>query len=167
MATMSEDFTSGPQVAPELTAREGLPEEPAHEASRLAAQLSKRAARRIIQRALVLAGRDRLVRQQLRTVQFAMRWEIEDWNFGWTVLVDRGRLDFERRPAGRRAVTFIWDTASAFWSDVESSTWAGAKLTMGDVQPSRHALDTFYRAFCASLRGVLANPVDADGESLV
>src|SRR5438128_9637996 len=48
-------------------------------------QLSKRAARRLIQRALVLTGRDRHVREHIREARLTMLWVLEDWGFAWTV----------------------------------------------------------------------------------
>ena len=61
--------------------------------------ISKRAARRLIQQAIVLTGRDLSVRQHIREVQLATLWVLEDWNFEWTVNLDRGKVRFDRRPA--------------------------------------------------------------------
>ena len=61
-------------------------------------ELSRRAARRLIQRATVLAGRDRNVRQHIREARVTMHWVLEDWGFGGTVILDRGRINFDRRP---------------------------------------------------------------------
>src|SRR6266481_4257192 len=80
--------------------------------------LSRRAARRIFQRAFVLAGRDRNVRQHIREAHCKILWVIEDWDFAWTVILDRGRVDFDRRPTKRPDLTLTWSTAEEFFHQV-------------------------------------------------
>ncbi len=140
---------------------------------------SKRAARRVIQRAFVLAGRDRVVRQHIREARLTTRWVLEDWNLEWTLILDRGKLDFERRPARRADLVITWTSASAFFREVQSATRsrggfgvsagqygeATAKLN-GDAR-SVKILEPVYFSFCAALREVLANPVDENGDPLV
>ena len=82
---------------------------------------SKRAARRILQRAYVLTGRDRTLRQHIREARFTTLWILEDWDFAWTVIVDRGRIEFERRPAKHPDLTFSWPTADGFFSSAALS----------------------------------------------
>lgn len=77
---------------------------------------SKRAARRVIQRAFVLAGRDRQLRQHLREVRLTTLWILEDWDLVWTVIIDRGKMEFERRPAKHPDLTLTWRTAHEFFS---------------------------------------------------
>jgi hypothetical protein len=77
---------------------------------------SKRAARRILQRAFVLTGRDRPLRQHIREARFTTLWTLEDWDLAWTVIVDRGKIEFERRPAKHPDLTFSWPTADEFFS---------------------------------------------------
>ena len=43
--------------------------------------LSKRGARRAIQRAFVRVGRERAIRQHLREAELTTLWTIEDWGF--------------------------------------------------------------------------------------
>ena len=54
--------------------------------------ISKRAARRVIQRAIVLTGRDRSVRQNIREVRIATLWVLENWNHERTVNLERGMV---------------------------------------------------------------------------
>src|SRR3990172_5540976 len=82
--------------------------------------ISKRGARRVIQRAFVLVGRDLAIRQYLRDVELNTRWTVEGWNLEWTVLVDRGRLDFHRGHVGRPDVTYAWRTSDEFFSQIET-----------------------------------------------
>jgi len=77
---------------------------------------SKRAARRIIQRAFVLTGRDRQLRQHIREIRLTTLWILEDWDLVWTVNIDRGRIEFERRPAKHPDLTLSWQTAEEFFS---------------------------------------------------
>jgi hypothetical protein len=142
--------------------------------------LSKRAARRLIQRAFVLAARDRIVRQHIREARLTTRWVLEDWKLVWTLILDRGKLDFDRRPAKNADLVLTWTSASAFFKEVQNATrsrgWLGvgagqrgeepeAKLN-GDVQLAK-VLEPVYFAFCAALRELLTNPVDGNGDPLV
>jgi hypothetical protein len=83
-------------------------------------RLSKRAARRIIQRAFVLAGRDRNVRQHIREAEVTSLWIIEDWHLAWTLLVHRGRVEFDRHPTRRPDLTLTWRTAEDFFKESEA-----------------------------------------------
>ncbi len=82
---------------------------------------SKRAARRIIQRAFVLTGRDRQLRQHIREVQLTTLWSLDDWELVWTVVIDRGKIEFERRPAKHPDMTLSWQTADEFFSRASRS----------------------------------------------
>jgi hypothetical protein len=142
--------------------------------------LSKRAARRVIQRAFVLAGRDRVVRQHIREAHLTSRWVLEDWNLEWTLTIDRCKLTFERRPAKNADVVLTWTSASAFFEDVQHATrsqsWLGDTAgRQGDSHAARFNgsvqllkfVEPVYFAFGAALREVLANPVDENGDPLV
>jgi hypothetical protein len=83
---------------------------------------SKRAARRILQRAFVLTGRDRALRQHIREARFTTVWILEDWDLVWTVIIDRGRVDFERRPARHPDLTLTWPAAADFFSSASLSS---------------------------------------------
>jgi len=74
-------------------------------------QFSKRAARRLIQRALVLLRRDKHIRQRLREARATTLWVLADWDFAWTVVLSGGRIEFERRPSKQPDLTFSWRTA--------------------------------------------------------
>jgi hypothetical protein len=82
---------------------------------------SKRAARRILQRAFVLTGRDRPLRQHIRESRFTTLWVLEDWDLAWTVIVDRGKIEFERRPAKHPDLTLSWPAADEFFSSASLS----------------------------------------------
>lgn len=76
---------------------------------------SKRAARRIIQRAFVLTGRDKQFRQHIREVRLTTLWALEDWELIWTVIINRGKIEFERRPTKHPDLTLSWPTADEFF----------------------------------------------------
>ena len=129
--------------------------------------LSKRAARRIIQRAWVLAGRDRRVRQHIRSAGFSALWILEDWNFTWTVVFDRGRLEFDRRPTKRPDLTFTWQSAGDFFTEIETSVRAAQGFQVeGDLALQR-VCEPVYRSFSKTLQTLLGQPVDENGVPLV
>ena len=144
------------------------------------ANLSKRAARRLIQRALVLTGRARTVRQRIREANLITLWIVEDWDLEWTLVVNRGRLEFERRPAKKPDLILKWDSAERFFRDTgaasRASGWpagtadaaaaSGGFELSGDLSRQR-LLEPVYFAFCAALKDVLASPVDENGDPLV
>lgn len=129
--------------------------------------LSKRAARRAVQRAFVLVGRERRIRQHLREAEVATLWTLEDWGLEWTIVLDHGRLDFHRGRVGRPKLTFAWRTAEAFFSQIETGQpIQGAFEVVGDPVWKK-LCEPVYEAFCGSLRSVLLHPVDDNGERLV
>jgi hypothetical protein len=132
-----------------------------------ATSLSKRAARRIIQRAFVLMGRDRVLRQQIRESEIITLWIVEDWELEWTVFLHRGKFELERRPAKHPEVTLTWPTAEEFFRQVDRSGEADIEVQIIPVQQPRRFFETLLRAFFVCLRQVLANPVDDAGESLL
>ena len=147
---------------------------------------SKRAARRIVQRAFVLTGRDRHLRQQIRSARFATLWILEDWDLVWTVIIDRGRLEFERRPAKHPDLVFNWRTASDFFASasndrIGTALVAGLGQSLGpplhiDTESTltltgnvelRRVASNLLHCFLGHLGHVLRNPVDGAGESLL
>ena len=132
-----------------------------------ATSLSKRAARRIIQRAFVLMGRDKVLRHQIRESESTTLWIVEDWEMEWTVFLHRGRFEIERRPAKQPDVTLSWPTAEEFFAQVDRSREASIKVQILPAQEHRRFFETLLRGFFACLRRVLANPVDDVGESLL
>jgi hypothetical protein len=132
-----------------------------------ATSLSKRAARRIIQRAFVLMGRDKVLRQQIRESEITTLWIVEDWDLQWTVFLHRGKFEFERRPAKHPDVTLAWPTAEEFFQQVDRSGEALVQVQILPAQEHRRFLETLLRGFFACLRHVLASPVDDVGESLL
>jgi hypothetical protein len=128
---------------------------------------SKRAARRLIQRAFVLLGRDKRVRQHLREAHLTTLWIIQDWELAWTVVLERGRLKFERRPAKQADLSLTWRTAADFFGQVEARVPAEGLLELEGSQESRRFCGPVLNGFLCSLRHVLSNPVDDKGESLV
>jgi hypothetical protein len=127
--------------------------------------LSKRAAQRLIQRAFVLAGRDRNVRQHIREADLSSVWTIEDWDIEWAVAIRRGKLDFERRLPHRPDIRATWPTADGFFAEIEET---GACMLRYDGPPeARRTWDVVYAALRTALKGLLLDPVDSDGRSLV
>jgi hypothetical protein len=129
--------------------------------------LSKRAARRIIQRAFVLMGREKPARQHIRESQLTTLWIIEDWDLAWTVYLNRGRFEVERRPAKRPDVTLTWPTAEGFFAEVEGTGDGTQRVQMIPTSGQQRFFEPLLRGFFASLRHVLANPVDDVGDPLV
>ncbi len=129
--------------------------------------LSKRAARRLIQRAWVLVGRERHVREHIRAANSITLWVLEDWKFSWTVVLDRGKIHFERRPAKKPDLTLTWPTAAGFFTQIENGGPAEPGFEMTGNTELRRLLEPICRAYCETLRGVLQNPIDEVGESLL
>jgi hypothetical protein len=128
--------------------------------------LSRRAARRLFQRAFVLAGRDRNVRQHIREAHCALLWVIEDWDFVWTIYLDKGKIEFARRPTKRPDLTLTWSTAEEFFKQATVGTRKDdAPLRSGDPAVWKFA-QPLYSGFAAALREVLHNPVDENGVRL-
>ncbi len=132
-----------------------------------ATSLTKRAARRIIQRAFVLMGRDKPLRQQIREVEITTLWIIEDWELEWTVFLHRGRFELERRPAKHPDVTLVWPTAEEFFQQAHRSFGVDVQVQISPPQHRRRFFETLLRGFFNCLRHVLENPVDDVGESLI
>jgi hypothetical protein len=130
-------------------------------------QLSKRGARRAIQRAFVLVGRDKHIRQHLREAELTTLWALEDWGLEWTVIFDHGRLEFHRGKVGKPCLTCTWRTAEDFfhWFDAPARP-EGSLNCEGDAAAKRMA-EPVIAAFTKCLREVLAHPVDDDGERLL
>jgi hypothetical protein len=128
--------------------------------------LSKRAARRLIQRALVLAGRERILRQHIREAELVTLWAIEDRELEWTLTLDHGKLDFDRRVTKHPDVTFAWSTADDFFRQVGNGSLEPQATYAGPTLP-RRTLEPLFHAFCAALRAVLHDPVDGNGDPLV
>ncbi|PYV16277.1 MAG: hypothetical protein DMG21_12240 [Acidobacteria bacterium] len=128
---------------------------------------SKRAARRMIQRAFVLAGRERNVRQHIRETRLTTLWRIEDWELSWTVFLDRGRIALERRPAKHPELTLTWPTAEEFFLQVEAGPAALEQVEReGDISDWR-TVQIVLKTFFDCLREVLRDPVDENGDPLI
>ncbi len=130
------------------------------------AELSKRAARRLIQRAFVLVGRDRHVRQHLREVQVKMMWVLEDEGVEWAVWLDRGRLQFDRQPVKDPDVTLTWPKAETFFESARSGREGAADFTIEGPQNLCRLAELVWRAFRVELGHVLRHPFDEDGVRL-
>ena len=122
--------------------------------------ISKRAARRLIQRAIVLTGRDRSVRQHIREVRIATLWVLEDWNLEWTVNLDRGRVRFDRRPTRAPDLTLTWPNAEEFFTNIQEGRTPDDSLAVEGDPELRTYVDPVYRSFCRSLEGVIKYPFD-------
>src|SRR5579859_942915 len=127
------------------------------------ASLSKRAALRVFQRALVLAGRERNVRQHIREAHCLILWVIQDWDLEWTVTLDRGKIEFDRRPTKHPDLTLTFPTAEEFFKKVQSNARKDdGPARTGNAQIWKFA-QPVYSGFCTALREVLQNPVDENG----
>ncbi len=126
--------------------------------------LSKRAARRLIQRAFVLVGRDRHIRQNLREARLTTLWAIEDWGLSWTLELDRGKFRFERRPAKHPDLTLTWPTAEAFFHHIATGSLETLEIS-GDLV-GRKIIEPVSRAFSRTLGDVMRNPFDDAGTRL-
>jgi hypothetical protein len=128
---------------------------------------SKRAARRILQRAFVLTGRDKQFRQHIREARVTTLWVLEDWDLVWSVMLDRGKIEFERRPAKRPDLTFRWPTAQEFFL-LPGARRLPESSSPGAVDPVlRRLASLFLQCFLGHLGHVLRHPVDGAGESLL
>jgi hypothetical protein len=130
-------------------------------------RLSKRAARRIIQRAFVLAGRDRNVRQHIREAEVTALWIIEDWHLAWTLLVRRGRVEFDRHLTRKPDLTLTWRTAEDFFRESEADQHGQNRSTVTGNLALRSFTEPICQAFWVSLRELLKNPVNGNGDPLV
>ena len=130
-------------------------------------QLSKRAARRIIQRAFVLMGRDKSLRHHIREADLTTLWTLEDWDLAWTVALRRGRFEVERRPAKHPDVTLTWATAEEFFRPDDPTQDGSEQVRLEPAEGHRRFFQLLLRGFFNSLRHVLRNPVDDTGESLL
>ena len=135
--------------------------------------LSRRAARRLIQRAFVLAGRDRHVRQHIREAHLTTLWVLEDWDFVWSVLLERGKLSFDRRPSRKPDSTFTWQTAAEFFAQIEQGNLVERDNLKDEgfgyegLPGLKRTFEPLFRVFAEALREVLRNPVDENGDPLV
>lgn len=127
--------------------------------------LSKRAARRLIQRAFVLVGRDRNLRHHLREASITTLWVLDDWGFSWTVVLDHGTLEFHRGKAGKPHLTYLWRTASQFFARIERGAAETVEYTGSPA--ARQTLEPVYEAFCKYLQEVLRDPVGENGDRLM
>lgn len=132
-----------------------------------ATSLSKRAARRIIQRTFVLMGKDKALRHLIRESEITTLWIVEDWELEWTVMLHRGKFEMERRPAKHPDATLTWPTAVEFFHQVDCAGHPAVEAKIHPAQENQRLLATLLRAFFTYLGRVLANPVDALGESLL
>ena len=131
------------------------------------ASLSKRGARRVIQRAVVLTGRDKALRQKLRSVELTTRWLIEDWGLEWTVVVDQGHIEFHRGHVGKAQVSILWKTGDEFLGHLETKSVPAGGFELECEPGLRRVVDMVFQAFLSTLRNVLADPVDDDGVRLL
>jgi hypothetical protein len=129
--------------------------------------ISKRAARRLIQQAFVLTGRDRSVRQHIREAHLETLWVLEDWNFEWTIILDRGKLRFERRAARSPDMTLTWPEAAKFFDTIQEGRVRDGAMKMEGNLVFQTYVEPLYRSFCRSLEHVIKYPVDDAGNYLM
>jgi len=138
-----------------------------NEGANIETNISKRAARRIIQRAFVLMGREKTLRQHIRETQLTTLWILEDWDLTWTVYLNRGRFEVARRPAKRPDVRLTWPTAEEFFQEVGGDGDASQHVQFLPASGHQRFFQPLLRGFFVSLHHVLGNPVDDVGESLL
>jgi hypothetical protein len=129
--------------------------------------ISKRAARRLLQRAFVLAGRDRTVRQHIREAGMTTLWVLEDWKFAWTVEIERGKVRFDRRPTRAPDLTLAWPSAEEFFKTFWEGRDPGDSLRLEGNAVLRRFSDPVYSVFCRTLQQVLRDPFDGAGNPLL
>lgn len=129
--------------------------------------LSKRAAQRLIQRALVLAARSRNVRQHIREAELTSVWSIDDWGLEWAVAIRHGKLGFDRRLPHHPDIRVSWSTAEAFFQEAEATPSGSSRLKYAGPPEARRMWDIIHHAFRTALEALLQNPVDQNGRSLV
>ncbi|HET7099696.1 MAG TPA: hypothetical protein VFJ52_00985 [Terriglobia bacterium] len=129
--------------------------------------ISKRAARRLIQQAFVLAGRDRSVREHIRKARIQTLWVLEDWDFEWTVIIDRGKVRFDRRPTRTPDMTLTWPDAAEFLTAVQEGRVPDDSRVLAGNMDLRTFVEPVYRRFCRSLEQVIKSPIDDAGNSLM
>ncbi len=130
------------------------------------ASLSKRAARRLIQRAVVLAGRDAHLHALIRQAQAATRWEIEDWELEWSVELKHGKPLYDRRPARRPDALLVWESAAEFFAEAEEGFRESRHPDLAAQPEMAKFVFPLARTFFRQLRHVLQVPVDEEGTRL-
>lgn len=128
--------------------------------------LSKRAARRLIQRALVLTQRDRHVRQQIREASVNTLWVLVDSNFEWTVAIAHGKIEFDRRRVKRPDLILTWATSDGFFQQAQSVTLDENSFERTGTREAWQTSEPVVRGFFQKLEAVLRRPVDENGVRL-
>lgn len=121
----------------------------------------------MIQQAFVLTSRDRTVRQHIREARVATLWVLEDWNFEWTVTIDRGKVRFERRPTRVPDIILRWPDAGEFFASIQEGHAPDNSMEKEGGADFRQYVEAVYRSFCRSLEHVMKNPVDDAGNTLM
>lgn len=132
-----------------------------------ARDISKRGARRLIQRAFVLVGREKAIRQHLREVELVSHWALEDWGLEWTVVLDHGAVEFHRGRVGRANVKYSWPSAASFFAQLRNGVAPTEDLALESHPAHARTLEPVFAAFQAALRKVLLDPVDDSGDPLL
>jgi hypothetical protein len=130
-------------------------------------EISKRGARRVIQRAFVLVGREKAIRQHLREAELTSHWSLDDWGLEWTVILDHGTLEFHRGRVGRADAKYAWSSAASFFAQVKNGFTPTEGLALECHTDCARTLELVFAAFQAALRRVLRDPVDDAGDPLL
>ena len=92
---------------------------------------------------------------------------LEDWNFEWTVMIDRGKVRFDRRPARAPDITLTWPEAAAFLAAIEEGrTPDDSRVAAGNLDLLTY-VEPVYRSFCRLLEQVIQYPIDDAGNLLM
>jgi hypothetical protein len=107
------------------------------------------------------------LRQHIREARLTTLWILEDWDLVWTVTIDRGKIEFERRPAKHPDLTLSWQTANEFFSCAREGASPEIRLESAGNLELRRVANNLLKCFFGYLGHVLRNPVDGAGESLL
>ena len=113
----------------------------------------------------MLAGRSRNVRQHIRQADLTSVWTIDDWDLEWAVTIRRGKLDFDRRVPHQPDIQVKWATAEGFFAETGESI--ASQIQYDGAQELRRTWEVVYAAFRTALKGLLLDPIDEDGRSLL
>ena len=95
-----------------------------------------------------------------------MMWVLADEELEWSVLVDRGRFEFDRRPVKKPDITLTWHEAKAFFESARSGRDGAEDFTVEGPQGLRRIVELIWRAFRTALGNVLSFPFDDEGVRL-
>ncbi len=85
---------------------------------------------------------------------------LEDWDFEWTVMIDRGKVRFDRRPTRTPDITLTWPDAAEFLAAVQEGRVPDDSRVLAGNTDLLTYVEPVYRSFCRWLEQVIRYPVD-------